>query len=111
MDIYLNELKVLLKLQKFDVYAKKSEKYIQLQQELNDLKINNQLEDLTFQNNLNQKELEITLVQEERDLAIKNKTIQSNISAIESRIVWFLISTLVIMLILIIVGVRKIMHK
>jgi len=111
LEIYLSELDILLKIKDFEKYSKKAEKYIALQRELNDIKIKNQLEDLTFQNNLNQKELEITLVQEERDLAIKNKMIQSNISAIEARIVWFLISTLVIMLILIIVGVRKIMHK
>ena len=111
MDIYINELKVLVKLSKFEEYAKKAEKYIQLQKELNDLKINNQLEDLTFQNNLKRKELEIELIQEERDLAIENRNIQSNISIIESRIVWFLIFTLVFILGIIIFGVRKMTRK
>jgi tetratricopeptide (TPR) repeat protein len=110
-DIYINELKVLVKLSKFEEYAKKAEKYIQLQKELNDLKINNQLEDLTFQNNLKRKELEIELIQEERDLAIENRNIQSNISIIESRIVWFLIFTLVFILGIIIFGVRKMTRK
>jgi len=107
LEIYINELKVLLKLNKYEEYANKAEKYILLQRELNDLKINNQLEDLTFQNNLKRKELEIELIQEERDLAIENRNIQSNISIIESRIVWFLIFTLLFILGIIIFGVRK----
>lgn len=111
LDIYLNELRVLEKLEKFDIYAKKAGKYILLQRELNDLKINNQLEDLTFQNNLKRKELEIELIQEERDLAVENRNIQSNISVIESRIVWFLVFTLLSILGIIIFGVRKMTRK
>lgn len=105
--IYLKELKVLLELKDYRLYSDKAEKYIALQQSLNDIKIKNQLEDLTFQNNLKRKELEISLIQEERDLAISNRKIQANISSIESRIVWFLIFTLAFMFILIVVGVRK----
>lgn len=111
MDIYLSELKVLKQLGNYEVYTTKAEKYISIQRELNDLKIKNQLEDLTFQNNLKRKELEIELIQEERDLAIENRNIQANISILESRIVWFLIITLALMLGIVIFGVRKIISK
>lgn len=111
MDIYLRELDVLKKMGNFKDYAFKAEKYIKIQRELNDLKIKNQLEDLTFQNNLKRKELEIELIQEERDLAIENRNIQSNITALETRVVWFLILTIIIMIGIVIFGVRKMIHR
>ena len=79
-----------------------------LKEELNQEKITSQLEDKTFQNELMKKELEIQLIQEEKDLAVKNQQLEKNVADHRSKMVWFLLLSLFVMLGLIFIGIRKI---
>jgi tetratricopeptide (TPR) repeat protein len=79
-----------------------------LKEELNQEKITSQLEDKTFQNELMKKELEIQLIQDERNLAIKNQQMEKNVADHRSKIVWFLLLSLLVLFGLIFIGIRKI---
>ena len=71
-------------------------------------KVKNQLEDLTHRNELRQKELKIELANDERDTARENVKIEESIGNYESRIIWFLIFTIVLILGLIVYGIKRI---
>ena len=107
-DIYSKQIEIYTNQEKWQQAVDKYEKYVKLKSELNSIKVKNQLEDLTFQNELNKKELEIELIQEERDLANKNVKFVKKIGDYENRIVWFLVSSFVFILGLIVFGIRRI---
>lgn len=86
-------------------------KRTRLLEELNDIKVKNQLEDMTFQNELNKKNLEIELVQEERDLAKKNSKINEDISNYTTKIIWFLVFSIVLIITSIIIGLNQLDKK
>ena len=107
-DIYSRQIEIFNELGNWKESVERYKKYVSLKNELNSIKVKNQLEDLTFQNELNKKELEIKLVQEERDLAKRNEQSEKNRSAYETRIIWFLIFSIVLILGVIIYGIKRI---
>ena len=108
LDIYTEEIDILNTQQKWQASVERYQTYIELKNELNNIKVKNQLEDLTFQHALNSKELEIQLIKEERDLAKKNEQSEKTIAHYEQKIVWFLISSLLVVLALIVYGIKRI---
>lgn len=108
LDIYLKQIELLNEQQRWQQSVNKYKKYIELKNELNSIKVKNQLEDVTHRNELRQKELKIELANDERDLAQKNVKIEESIGNYESRIIWFLIFTIVLILGLIVYGIRRI---
>ncbi len=83
-------------------------KYIALLEELNNTKVKNQLEDLTYQNEIDKRDLELKLMGEQRDLANQQANIAHDIASYERNIVWFLMLSLVGLVVLILFGIRKI---
>lgn len=108
LDIYIKQIDVLNAQEQWQQSVYKYKKYVELKNELNSIKVKNQLEDLTHRNELRQKELKIKLANDERDLAQKNVKIEESIGNYESRIIWFLIFTIVLILGLIVYGIRRI---
>jgi len=113
LKIYLEEIYThrIAALQKMGNWQKLSESYavyISLLEELNNTKVKNQLEDLTYQNEIDKRDLEIKLVGEQRDLANKQAVTASQTADYEQKIVWFLLLSLVGLIVLILYGIRKI---
>jgi tetratricopeptide (TPR) repeat protein len=67
-DIYCNEMKLLKKLRRFEEFALKADMYVEIQEELYNVKIKNQLEDLTLQNSLDKKKSEVSRLKKKNDL-------------------------------------------
>jgi tetratricopeptide (TPR) repeat protein len=107
LDIYKELIAIFKKQEKWEMAVQKYDQYTALKDELNNLKVKNQLEDLTFQNELNSKELELKLIQEEKDLAVKNQKLEENTSQHRRKVVWFLVSSILLLFALIIFGIRK----
>lgn len=108
MDIYAAEVGIFIAKEQWREAVEKQQAYIDLKTEINDIRVKNQLEDLSFQNELNKKELEIELIQEERDLAEKSEEAVSEIASYTRKIVFFLITSLVVVIGLVVYGIRKI---
>ncbi|MFT6984015.1 MAG: tetratricopeptide (TPR) repeat protein [Crocinitomicaceae bacterium] len=108
LDIYITQINLLNAQQQWEKSVDRYKKYVKLKNELNSIKVKNQLEDLTHRNELKQKELKIELANDERDLAQKNVKIEESIGNYESRIIWFLIFTIVLILGLIVYGIKRI---
>jgi tetratricopeptide (TPR) repeat protein len=108
LDIYLTQIDILNTQQQWKQSVDKYKKYVELKNELNSIKVKNQLEDLTHRNELRQKELKIELANDERDTARENVKIEESIGNYESRIIWFLIFTIVLILGLIVYGIKRI---
>jgi len=108
LDIYATEIEIFITNEQWKAAVEKQQAYIELKTELNDIRVKNQLEDLSFQNELNKKELEIALIQEERDLAQQNEAAVSEIARYTRKIVFFLITSLVVVIGLVVYGIRKI---
>lgn len=83
---------------------KEYKKYIKFNNELTNSEIKNKIEDLTYQNELTKKELEIKLVKEDRKL-------EKDLRIYGQKITWFVISVLVISVILILYGIKKLTDK
>ncbi|MFT5780624.1 MAG: tetratricopeptide (TPR) repeat protein [Crocinitomicaceae bacterium] len=107
LDIYKEQIAILKRQNKWETAVQKFDQYTALKDELNNLKVKNQLEDLTFQNELSRKELELKLIQEEKDLAVKNQKLEENTSKHRRKVVWFLVSSILLLFVLIIFGIRK----
>ena len=71
------------------------------------VKVKNQLADLSFQNELNKKDLEIELVKEERDLASQNAEHEKNIRKFSTKITWFLVFSILLIIALLIFGFKR----
>ena len=109
--IHLPEIyQLIIEILKADLSWKECTKYYTkhtaLAQKLNTLKVKNQLEDMTFQNELNKKTLEIEFVQEERDLAKKNTELYKGISSYTTKIIWFLVLSIILIIGTIIIGLN-----
>ena len=111
LDIYLAQIPLLKKQEKWKEVVKTYDKYSSLKDQLNTLKVKNQLEDLTFQNTLNQKELELKLIQDEKDLALENQKIEKSTSNHRQKVVWFLIGSIIFLVTLSIFGIRKLSQR
>lgn len=100
LEIYL--LKIEAFEQQNDIVSanKEYKKYIQFNNELTNSEIKNKIEDLTYQNELTKKELEIKLVKEDRKL-------EQDLRIYGQKITWFVIAVLVISVILILFGIKK----
>jgi len=107
-DIYKYQIEVYRGLKQWENVADTYAKYIALLEALNNRKVKNQLEDLTYQNEINQRDLELKLISEQRDLAQQQTIKERQIASYENKIVWFLILSLFVLVLLILVGIRKI---
>ena len=108
LDIYLLKIETFKAQKDWESATGVYDQFEDLKDELNQEKIKSQLEDRTFQNELMKKELKIQLIQEEKDLAVKNQRMEKNVADHRSKIVWFLLLSLLLMLGLIFIGIRKI---
>ena len=108
LDIYLLKIETFKALKDWKSSTDVYDQFEELKDELNQEKIKSQLEDKTFQNELMKKELEIQLIQEEKDLAVKNQQMEKNVADHRSKIVWFLLLSLLLLFGLIFIGIRKI---
>lgn len=108
LDIYLFKIKAYKSLEDWKSATFVYDQFESLKDELNQEKVKSQLEDKTFQNELMKKELEIQLIQEEKDLAVKNQQMEKNVADHRSKIVWFLLLSLFLLIGLIFFGIRKI---
>lgn len=108
MDLYAAEVEIFIAKEEWKAAVEKQQAYIALKTELNDVRVKNQLEDLSFQNELNKKELEIELIQEDRDLAEQSEAAVIEIARYTRKIVFFLITSLVVVIGLVVYGIRKI---
>jgi len=111
VDIYRSEMAVLKQLKHFEEFADKTELFVKTQDDLNNTKIKNQLEDLTFQNSIKQKELEIKLLKEEKELLSQTSQSQKQISFLESKIIWFLIATIIFIMIVLFYGIKQLVVR
>lgn len=111
LDIYLLQIEIYKKTENWQKATSMYDLYVKLKDELNTTKVKNQLEDLTFQNELKKKELEIKLIQDEKELAIKNQRLESNTANHRTKIVWYLLSSFVLLFGLIFIGIRKLASK
>lgn len=110
-EIYKYQIEAYRGLKQWEKVAITYDKYISLLEELNNRKVKNQLEDLTYQNEINQRDLELKLIEEQRDLARKQLIKEQNIVDYENKIVWFLIASLVSLIVLTLFGIRKITRE
>lgn len=108
LDIYLQKIETYKALEDWKRATSMYDQFEELKDELNQEKVKSQFEDKTFQNELTKKELEIQLIQEEKDLALKNQQMEKNVADHRSKIVWFLLLSLLLLFVLIFVGIRKI---
>ncbi|MDG1334014.1 MAG: tetratricopeptide repeat protein [Crocinitomicaceae bacterium] len=108
LDIYLLKIKAFKALEDWRNATSIYDQLEELKDDLNQEKVKSQLEDKTFQNELMKKELEIKLIQDEKDLAVKNQQMEKNVADHRSKIVWFLVFSLLLLFGLIFIGIRKI---
>ncbi len=107
LALYKAEIKVLKAKQDWKGATLKYEEYVRLNDQINSLHIRNQLDDLSFRNEITKKDLELELVQEERDLAKQNENSEKQLRVYSQKIIWFVISLIVIFIGLMIVGIKK----
>ena len=107
LSIYKGQIKVLKAQQNWKGATLKLEELVRLNDQINSLHIRNQLDDLSFRNEITKKELELELVQEERDLAKQNEIAEKQLRVYSQKIIWFVISLIVIFIGLMIFGVKK----
>ncbi|MEN9997264.1 MAG: hypothetical protein RI922_254, partial [Bacteroidota bacterium] len=107
LALYKSEIKVLKAKLDWKAATLKYEEFVRLNDQINSLHIRNQLDDLSFRNEITKKELELELVQEERDLAKQNENSEKQLRVYSQKIIWFVISLIVIFIGLMIVGLRK----
>lgn len=107
LDIYDLQIKVLKQQENWREAVRKYDQYIALEKKLTAIRVQNQLVDLTFQNELNKKDLELELLTEETQLALKNQQMERLASQHKQKVVWFLLISLVMLVILIVLGMRK----
>jgi len=91
--------------------VKAYEQYVKLIEELNTSKIKNKIDELAYQNELYRKQLEIELLKEERQLADENRRIENQIFAYNSRMMYFLFASLIILIVLVIFELRRIFYS
>jgi tetratricopeptide (TPR) repeat protein len=91
--------------------VKAYEQYVQLIEELNASKIKNKIDELAYQNELYRKQVEIEVLKEERQLADENRRIENQIFAYNSRMMYFLFASLIILIVLVIFGLRRIFYS
>lgn len=107
-ELLKNEIRILEKQGEWKKSNQKYKELTQLSEKLNSVKVKNQLADLSFQNELNKKDLEIRFVKEERDLASQNATHEKNIRKFSTRITWFLVFSILLIIGLLIFGYKRI---
>lgn len=111
LDIYDLQIKLLKKLESWKEAVAKYDQFTSLEKELSAILVKNQLVDLTFQNELTKKDLKIELLGEEKELIEKNRRVEMLASNHKEKIVWFLLVSLLILVILIVLGIRKISNN
>lgn len=100
LEVYLFKIEAYEKQNDIISANREYKKYIQFNNELTNSEIKNKIEDLTYQNELTKKELEIKLVKEDRKL-------EQDLRIYGQKITWFVIAILVISVILILFGIKK----
>lgn len=100
LDIYLYKIQAFEKQLNIEAANKYYKKYIKFNNELTNSEIKNKIDDLTYQNELTKKELEIKLVLEDRQL-------ERDLRIFDQKITWFVMTILIISIILILFGVKK----
>lgn len=111
IDIYENQVQIYRKKSDWREATATYDRLVSLMSEMNSIRVTNQLADLTFQNELNKKELEIKLIQEERDLAKKNELDLQKVEAFQTKVLWILVVTVLIIITMVIFGIRKMMKE
>lgn len=106
-SILSNQIEIFEENENWLLASMKYKELIELNSELNNIKIKNQLADLTFQNEIKASELELQLTKEERDLAVKNEQMEKNIAGYSKKITWFLVMSLIALIALMILGFKK----
>lgn len=81
--------------------------YLEVSENLNNQMIRNEIYDLNYQNELNQKQLEVEKLRTERKRSKKAKEKDLQIRKFQQRIIIFILGLLVLSIILVFLGVRK----
>ena len=106
-ELLKNQIRILEKQKKWKLSNSKYRELNVLSDNLNSVKVKNQLADLSFQNELNKKDLEIELIKEERDLASQNAEHEKNIRKFSTKITWFLVFSILLIIALLIFGFKR----
>lgn len=102
-----NQIRILEKQENWKLSHSKYKELTRLSENLNSVKVKNQLADLSFQNELNKKDLELELVKEERDLAAQTAEHEKNIRQLSTKITWFLVFSILLIIALLVLGFKK----
>lgn len=84
--------------------------YFAITESLNNQMIRNEINDLNYQNELKRKQLEVETLRIDKEIANANQLKESRIRQFLQRILFFILGLLMMCLVLVIVGVRKMQH-